>query len=137
MRLPAGHWLLIATFIGALAACTSAPEPAVDPNLFPTGFKKEIIDTLMQTLGDPTNIRNAFITDPALTKLGNDQRYAVCVRFDTRDANQHYMGSADHIAYFYAGHLNQLIDASKEQCGSAAYKPFHELEKICFGARCN
>jgi hypothetical protein len=136
MRQPAGQWFLIAIFIGALAACTSAPEPVVNPNLFPSGFKKEILDTLTQTLSDPTNVHGAYITDPTLTKLDLDQRYAVCVRFNPRDPDQHYLGSTDRIAYFYAAHLNQLVDASKEQCGNAAYKPFPELEKICLGKKC-
>ena len=43
----------------------------------------------------------------------------------------HYTGSKDRIAYFYGGHLNQLVEATKEQCGNAAYKPFPELEKLC------
>ncbi len=44
--------------------------------------------------------------------------------------------NAERIAYFYGGHLNQLIEASKEQCGNAAYKPFPELEKVCLGKGC-
>ena len=47
----------------------------------------------------------------------------------------HYEGSTDRIAYFYGGHLNQLIEASKEQCGNAAYKPFPELEKLCLSSQ--
>jgi hypothetical protein len=135
MRQPAGNRFLIAIFAGALAAC-AYKEPVIDPNLFPSGFKKEIVDTLMQTLDDPTNVRDAYISDPVLAKVANDQRYAACVRFNARDANHHYMGSSDKIVYFYGGQLNQLIEATKEQCGKAAYKPFPELEKICLGAKC-
>jgi hypothetical protein len=134
MRQPAAILLLI-----ALGACTtSLNPPAADPNLFPTAYKKEIVDTLVATLTDPTNVRKAFISDPALAQADNAQRYTACVRYDARDANYHYMGSSDHIAYFYAGHLNQLIDATKEQCGNATYKPFPELENICLGggAKC-
>jgi len=29
-----------------------------------------------------------------------------------------------------------LIQASKEQCGNAAYKPFPELEKLCLATKC-
>ena len=46
-------------------------------------------------------------------------------------ASRNYAGSTDRIAYFYGGHLNQLVEATKEQCGNAAYKPFPELEKLC------
>ena len=41
----------------------------------------------------------------------------VCVRSDSRNASKHYTGSKDRIGYFYDGHLNQLIEATKEQCG--------------------
>ena len=54
-----------------------------------------------------------------------------------RDASRQYTGSTDRIAYFYGGHLNQLVEATKEQCGNAAYQPFPELEKICLAVKCN
>jgi hypothetical protein len=136
MRQPAGKQFLVVIFAAALAACTSTKETVVDPNLFPSGFKKEILDTLTTTLSDPTNVRDASISDPALIKVANDQRYAVCLRFNPRDGNHHYMGITTRIAYFYAGHLNQLVDATKEQCGNATYKPFPELEKLCLGTKC-
>ena len=45
--------------------------------------------------------------------------------------SQRIHGQQDRIGYFYGGHLNQLVEASKAQCGNAAYKPFPELEKLC------
>jgi hypothetical protein len=131
MRQPAGNWLLMAVIAGALAACTSSKEVPVDPNLFPTDYKKDILDLLSNTLIDPTNIRDAFITDPALTPIGNDQRYTVCVRYSARDASRQYVGSTDRIAYFYGGHLNQFVEPTSGQCAKAPYKPFPELEKMC------
>ncbi len=128
--------LAVAIFAGVLTACTTEPPP-VDPNLAPVNYKKEIVDTLTTTLIDPTNVHDAFVSEPVLTKVGADQRYAACVRYNARDANRHYTGSTDRIAYFYGGHLNQLVEASKEQCGNAAYRPFPELEKICLAVKCN
>jgi hypothetical protein len=123
-----------------LAACGSdyyiGKPKNVDPNIFPAEYKKEITDLLTTTLEDPTNVRDAFITDPALISTGKDQRYRVCVRYNGRNANRHYKGSVDRIAYFYGGRLNQLIDATKEQCGNAPYKPFPELEKLCLAKKC-
>jgi hypothetical protein len=81
-------------------------------------------------------VREAYISEPALGPIGKDQRYTACVRYNARDAASHYAGSTDRIAYFYGGHLNQLIQASKEQCGNAAYKPFPELEKLCLATKC-
>ena len=76
--------------------------------------------------------------DPALVPVGKDSRYAVCIRSNSRDYHRNYPGSQDRIAYFYGGHLNQLVDATKEQCGNAAYKPYPELEKLCLSEhKCN
>ena len=90
----------------------------------------------MKALADPVNVRDAYMSDPVLTSTGKDQRYAACVRYNARDAGRRYMGSTDRIAYFYGGHLNQLVEATPEQCGKAAYKPFPELEKLCFAVKC-
>ena len=131
MRRPVGNWLLMVVIAAALAACTSSKEVPVDPNLFPTNYKQEILDTLSNTLIDPTNIRDAYITDPALTPVEKEQRYTVCVRYTARDASRQYRGSADRIAYFYGGYLNQFIEPTGGQCAKAPYKPFPELEKLC------
>ena len=53
------------------------------------------------------------------------------MRYNARDADTHYRRRRDKIGYFYGGHLNQLVDATPQQCGNAAYKPFPELEKLC------
>jgi hypothetical protein len=128
-------WLFASAL--ALAACTSDSKKAEEnPNIVPTNYKQEILDTMMRVLDDPTNVRDAFVTDPVLRPAGKDERYVVCVRFNARNASRQYTGSVDRIAYFYSGHLNQLIEATKEQCGNAAYKPFPELEKLCRGQKC-
>ena len=123
----------------ALAGCSSSGKaPEENPNVLPSSYKDEILNTLTTTLEDPTNIRGAYISDPVLRTIGKDQqRYIVCVRFDSRDANKQYTGTKDRIAFFYGGQLNQRVDASKEQCGSAAYKPFPELEKLCQARKCD
>jgi hypothetical protein len=132
--------IFVSLFAVMVAGCSSGDylgkpkEP--DPNLFPSNYKREILDTMTTTLEDPTNVRGAFITDPALVTVGNDQRYAACVRFNARNVARQYKGSTDKIAFFFGGHLNQLIDASPEQCGKAAYKAFPELEKLCLGSKC-
>ena len=129
---------LLSALAMALAACTSANPPEVEPNIFPTNYKQEILDTLTPIYDDPTNVRDAYVTDPVLRPAGRDERYMVCVRSNSRTlATRQYTGIKDRIAYFYGGHLNQLVDATKEQCGNAAYKPFPELEKLCLAKRCD
>jgi hypothetical protein len=136
MRRSAACLGLLPVLALALTACASRKTPTVDPNAFPGSYRQEILSALEQTLGDPSNVRDAFISDPALTPIGKEQRYTACVRYNARDASRRYTGSKDRIAYFYGGHLNQLVEATPEQCGNAAYKPFPELEKLCLGQKC-
>jgi hypothetical protein len=85
---------------------------------------------------DPTNIRSAAISDPVLRPAGRDQRYAVCMRADTRDLSKQYTGVKERIGWFWGGHLNQLIEAKPGECDGAAYKPWPELEKYCLARNC-
>jgi hypothetical protein len=129
--------ILVPALVMAVAACSSdSKKDTADPNIFPADYKQEILNTLSRTLDDPTNVRDAAISDPALSG-GKEQRYTVCVRFNPRNAARQYTGSSDRIAYFFGGRLNQLVEATKEQCGKAPYKPFPELEKLCQAKVCN
>jgi ABC-type Fe3+-hydroxamate transport system substrate-binding protein len=136
MRGDAARLATLSVLAVAVAACTSDFSKEPEPNIVPTKYKQEIIDSMPRVLTDPTNVRDAYISEPALVSVNKDQRYAVCLRSNSRDVNGKYTGVTDHIAYFYAGHLNQLIDATKEQCDNVAYKPFPELEKLCLGTSC-
>lgn len=129
---------LLSVLAVGLIGCSGSgsKQPEENPNVFPADYKNEILLTMTNTLEDPTNIRDAFISEPVLRQAGKEERYVICVRSDSRNANKNYTGSKDRIGYFYAGHLTQLVEASKEQCGSAAYKPFPELEKLCQAKKC-
>ena len=129
---------LLSVLAVGLIGCSGSgsKQPEENPNIFPADYKNEILLTMTNALEDPTNIRDAFVSEPALRQAGKEERYVVCVRSDSRNANKHYTGSKDRIGYFYAGHLTQLVEATKEQCGSAAYKPFPELEKLCQAKKC-
>ena len=140
MRKLSARIALGAAAVLVLASCSSGDylgkpkEP--EPNIVPTNYKNEIIMNLKQTLIDPTNVKDAQITDPFLTQGAKDPRYVVCIRSNSRGYHREYLGPKDRIAYFFAGNLNQLIDAKPEQCAKASYKPFPELEKLCLGVSC-
>ena len=121
----------------ALTACSSDSKPE-NPNLFPKDYKKEIIDTLKKLFAsnDTVRVSGAIISDPALRPVGKDKLYTACVRYTAHGTSPGEIGHAMRVAYFYGGHLNQLVDASQEQCGNAAYKPFPELNKYCVGTGC-
>ena len=136
-KIAASGCVLSVLAVGLIGCSGSgSKQPEENPNVFPADYKNEILLTMTNTLEDPTNIRGAFISEPVLRPAGKDERYVVCVRSDSRNANKNYTGSKDRIGYFYAGRLNQLVDATKEQCGNAAYKPFPELEKLCQAKKC-
>jgi hypothetical protein len=129
--------LLLALAVSLLACSSDKKQAEENPNVFPSDYKNEILTTLTSSLDDPTNIRSAYITDPFIRPAGKEERYVVCVRSDSRNVARHYTGITDRIGYFYNGHLNQLVDATKEQCGNIAYKPFPELEKLCQAKKCD
>jgi hypothetical protein len=129
---------LLSVLGASLLACSSSKkESEENPNIFPSDYKNQILNTMTSALEDPTNVRSAYISDPVLRPAGKDERYVVCIRSDARNVYKHYTGIKDHIAFFYGGHLNQLIEATKEQCGNAAYKPFPELENLCQAKKCD
>ena len=119
----------------ALSACSSDTKKEPEPNIFPVNYKQEILDAIPSVLAEVGSIRDAYISDPALVQGGRDQRYAVCVRFVARNESRQDAGSKDRIGYFYAGRLNQLIEAEKGQCATASYKPFPEV--VCYPKTCS
>lgn len=137
VRCAAKLCLLSALAVSLLACSSDKKQAEENPNVFPSDYKNEILTTFTSSLDDPTNIRSAYITDPFIRPAGKEERYVVCVRSDSRNVARHYTGITDRIGYFYNGHLNQLVDATKEQCGNIAYKPFPELEKLCQAKKCD
>ena len=137
VRCAAKLCLLSALAVSLLACSSDKKQAEENPNVFPSDYKNEILTTLTSSLDDPTNIRSAYITDPFIRPAGKEERYVVCVRSDSRNVARHYTGITDRIGYFYNGHLNKLVDATKEQCGNIAYKPFPELEKLCQAKKCD
>jgi hypothetical protein len=122
----------------ALTACTSDPAK-VDENLFPKDYKQAIWTLVKDNqMPDPTNIREAQISEPSLRPIdkGTD-RYVVCVRFNPRNEKHQYDGPTERLVYFYHGQVTQFLTANDNECSWATYKPFPELEKICLGDKCN
>ena len=138
MKRSIGMCVLSILLAAGLAACSGDTKPKeTEPNIPPAHYKQEILLTLTRTLDDPTNLRDAGITEPALTKVGTEQRYALCLRLNARDLHRTYLGPKDYVVYFYGGTVNQLIEASAGQCAKASYQPFPEAEKLCLANKCS
>ena len=119
----------------ALAGCTgggvSGPETAggIAVNKFPDNYRAEIIAYQRSFLNDPSGIRGAGITQPAVKPVGSIERYVVCVRFDAKGPTGAYIGAREHLVIFVAGKLDQMGVAG-EACKGAVYEPFPELERL-------
>jgi hypothetical protein len=121
----------------ALAGCNSdwlaARDRAAAANTTPPGpnYKADIVAFMHTYLNDPTGVKDAFISEPALRPLENVDRYSVCLRYTARKGTgQPYAASKDSLVLFREGRLDRIIDAAKEACKDAAYQPFRELEQL-------
>jgi hypothetical protein len=142
------HILLTITLALALAGCGSGrlrEEREARINIYPANYRADLLAAVHTYVSDPTNIRDAYVSEPAIKPIGTQNRYAACVRFNARNSDGRYMGTRDVLAVFVEGRFDQFIDASvqlgpanqanptafmKELCGAAEYKRFPELEAM-------
>jgi hypothetical protein len=129
-----GRIFATACLCAALAGCSSfqpdLPPIKAEPNVMPANYRAEIIAFLRTYLNDPTRIRTATISEPALRSAGSEERYAVCLRFNARKSGGEYEGVKERIVFFLAGKLDTMAEARREQCAGAVYQPFPELEAL-------
>jgi len=137
MSAPLTAIALILAFGAGLTTCSQ--DEKINPNLPPVdNYKKEITDALKKLFeeNETVAVRDAHISDPTLGKIGDSQRYSVCVRYTAIGLDRGVVGHAQRIGIFYGGHVNQLIEVTGGECKNAAYKPFPELNKVCLGKGC-
>jgi hypothetical protein len=129
-----------------LAGCGSGrlhEEREARINIYPDNYKTDLLAALHTYVSDPANIRDAYVSDPAIRPIGALNRYSACVRFNARNSDGRYTGSKDVLAVFVAGRFDQFVDPStgpanpssqanaiKELCSQAGYKRFPELEAM-------
>jgi hypothetical protein len=132
----------------ALAGCGSSKlreEREARVNVFPDNYRADIMAGMHAYVGDPTNIRDAFLSEPAIRPVGPQNRYVACVRFNAKNSDGRYTGSKDALAIFVAGRFDQFVDVTappaapnqsppanplRELCAQADYKRFPELEAM-------
>jgi hypothetical protein len=123
-------WMMMLPLTLTLAAC-AAREEKVQENVVPTDYKAAILEMLHGSLEDPTNIRDASISNPVLKPVAGATRYVICIRYNPRDTGGRYSGIKTIAAVYYAGRLTQIINPSSDQCSGVTYQPFPELQKLC------
>ncbi len=136
-----GRWipLVLAVFVltgcaGQTALPTTEQKAASDAaNAFPANYKSDLLAFLRSYLNDPSHIRDAKISEPAVRPVGGVNVYLNCVRFNARKSGGDYAGSKDHIALYISGRLDRLVPAGREfrdYCAGAVYQSFPELERL-------
>ena len=129
-----------------LAACAGAGQPnPFERNVPPSDYKADILAFLRTYLNDPTNVRQASVAPPSLQRVGREERYVACVRFNARKSDGRYAGLIDTAAVFStSGRLDRFLDLTPDEtaadaalreslgatCKTAAYQPFPELERL-------
>jgi hypothetical protein len=118
----------LAALLVALAGCSAGGRPEVDPNAYPTTYKEDVFVYLQNHASEMENVREAYLSTPALTQFGGSQsRYFVCLRTEGQGWRKEKM------VVFFSGQINQYVDASSQQCGVAAYQPFPEVTALVSG----
>lgn len=113
----------------ALAVCACArekPKP-LEENSAPVDFKAQVVEQVRRQL-NPKNVRDAYIAEPVLKTSLPTPRFVACLRYNATGPGGAYRGSKDYAAYFYAGKITQIVNASVEGCDRADYQPFPELQ---------
>ncbi|HMG80792.1 MAG TPA: hypothetical protein VK591_19055 [Xanthobacteraceae bacterium] len=101
-------------------------------NAYPTNYKTDILAAMHAYLNDPSAIRDASISEPAMKSesVFSHQRYMVCLRFNPKKTATVYEGMREVAAVFVGGRFDQFIETPKDLCAGATYAPFPELEKL-------
>jgi hypothetical protein len=116
----------------ALDACghNLVPDSDSDINVYPTNYKSDILAAMHAYLNNPTGIRDATISEPALKSSGTLNRYVVCLRFTPRKNLSEYGGTREIAAVFMAGRLDRFVDLPKAECNGVTYVAFPELQNL-------
>jgi hypothetical protein len=106
------------------------PRDVAAAQPFPANYRAELLAFLRTYLNDPTNVREAAISEPIQRDLGGTRRYFLCVRYNARDSSGQYTGVADHAALYLDGRFDRLIEKPQDLCPAQAYAAFPELERL-------
>lgn len=96
----------------------------------PISYRSDITAFMRTYLNDPTRIRDAGVSEPALKDFDNASRYVVCVRYSVRKSDGQYAPVKDSLVLFRDGRLDRIVDNAREACKDAAYQPFPQLEQL-------
>jgi hypothetical protein len=96
---------------------------------YPANYKADIIAFIRTYVNDPTNIRDAAVSEPSFQQVGSEDRFVACLRFNAKGPGGSYAGVKDNLVIFAAGRLDRMMPA-QNRCTGAAYEPFPELGRL-------
>lgn len=102
-------------------------------NVYPQDYKGDLLAFLRTYLNDPTGVRNAGVSQPALMDVGPGKRYVACVRYNARDGKGRYSGVKVGAAAYVSGKLDRFTDpgqSAQAMCKDAVFAPFPELAQL-------
>jgi hypothetical protein len=130
------RWLvvLLPILLGGCGGSAGWPLPgtgADDPrNVYPVNYRTDTIAFMRTYLNDPTQVRDAFMSEPVLRMVRGEARYVACLRYNAKNSRGEYSGSKDRLAIFLGGRFDTLTETTRDMCSGAAYAPFTELERL-------
>ena len=107
--------------LGGCSSFNPPPATAVDPNIYPANYKSALMTMLQTNPFGMVGAVSAQLSAPALRPFGSDNRYVACLNATGPDWHKEKM------VVFFAGEINQFVDATDEACKGAALAPFPEL----------
>jgi hypothetical protein len=121
----------IALLVIAFGGCAGVPGGRDSAAVaYPANYRADLLAFLRTYLNDPSNVRDAFISEPSVRILGTETRYVVCVRYEARRSSGEYAPSRERMAVYYDGRFDRFLESAREQCAGATYQPFPELERL-------
>jgi hypothetical protein len=115
----------------ALGACGHFGADADNEiNVYPTNYKSDILSAMHAYLNNPTGIRDATLSEPALKGSGNVTRYVACLRFTPKKNASEYAAPKEVAVVFMAGRLDRFVETPKEECAGVTFAAFPELQQL-------
>ena len=133
------RFALLVLLVAPLGACAggsgeelyfSRPRNIDAAQPFPANYRAELLAFMRTYLNDPTNVREASISEPVQRYLAGTRRYYLCVRYNARDSAGQYTGVTDRAALYLDGRFDRLIEKPQDFCPAPAYAAFPELERL-------
>jgi hypothetical protein len=121
--------------LGPLLGSCGHHQPGADSdngaNVYPANYKSDLLGAMHAYLNNPTGIRDAAVSQPAIKTLAGTTRYTACLKFNAKKkGGNDYAGVKEIVAVFLAGRFDQFVENSKDICAGATYEPYPELQKL-------